>query len=60
MRLVVEPCGMVPASAEFLHCMPHHGWFVGTLVATPVAINLTRRLRSPQPSLLRSCAVMSK
>lgn len=40
---------MVVAAAIFLRWMPHHGWFVGTLVAaaiiTAVAINLTRKLR---------------
>jgi uncharacterized membrane protein YidH (DUF202 family) len=40
---------MVVAAAVFLRWMPHHGWFVGTLVAaaviTAVAINLTRKRR---------------
>lgn len=40
---------MVVAAAIFLRWMPHHGWFVGTLVAaavaTALAINLTRKRR---------------
>lgn len=37
------------AAAVFLRWLPHHGWFVGTLVAAAVAaagaINLTRKRR---------------
>jgi hypothetical protein len=40
---------MVIAAAIFLRWMPHHGWFVGTLVAaagvTALAINVTRKRR---------------
>lgn len=40
---------LVVAAAIFLRWMPHHGWFVGTLVAasilTALAINATRRRR---------------
>ncbi len=40
---------MVVAAAVFLRWMPHHGWFVGTLVAaavvTALAINVTRKRR---------------
>lgn len=40
---------LVVAAAIFLRWMPHHGFFVGTLVAaavvTAVAINLTQRRR---------------
>ncbi|MDI3196267.1 DUF202 domain-containing protein [Pseudarthrobacter sp. AL07] len=40
---------MVVAAAVFLRWMPHHGWFVGTLVAaavvTAVAIKVTRKRR---------------
>lgn len=40
---------MVVAAAIFLRWMPHHGWFVGTLVAaavvTALALNLTRKRR---------------
>lgn len=42
---------LLVAAAVFLRWMPHHGWFVGTLVLTALAmastINLTqtRRLR---------------
>lgn len=40
---------LVVAAAIFLRWMPHHGWFVGTLVAaaavTALAINVTRKRR---------------
>ncbi|WLQ08153.1 DUF202 domain-containing protein [Arthrobacter oryzae] len=40
---------MVIAAAVFLRWLPHHGWFVGTLVGgaivTAVAINLTQKRR---------------
>ncbi|RAX43776.1 hypothetical protein DQ354_18865 [Arthrobacter sp. AQ5-06] len=40
---------MVVTAAIFLRWMPHHGWFVGTLVAaavvTALAINVTRKRR---------------
>lgn len=40
---------MLVAAAIFLRWLPHHGWFVGTLVAaavvTALAINLTRKRR---------------
>ncbi|MGY4542551.1 uncharacterized membrane protein YidH (DUF202 family) [Arthrobacter sp. UYNi723] len=40
---------MVVAAAIFLRWMPHHGWFVGTLVAAAffiaLAINRTRKHR---------------
>ncbi|MDQ0618164.1 DUF202 domain-containing protein [Arthrobacter globiformis] len=40
---------MVVAAAVFLRWLPHHGWFVGTLVAaailTATAINFTRKRR---------------
>ncbi len=40
---------MVVAAAIFLRWLPHHGWFVGTLIAaavvTALAINLTRKRR---------------
>jgi len=40
---------MVIAAAVFLRWLPHHGWFVGTLVGgaivTAAAINLTQKRR---------------
>ncbi|KIS29208.1 membrane protein [Arthrobacter sp. SPG23] len=40
---------MVIAAAVFLRWLPHHGWFVGTLVGaavvTALAINLTQKHR---------------
>lgn len=40
---------MVIAAAVFLRWLPHHGWFVGTLVGgaivTALAINLTQKRR---------------
>jgi hypothetical protein len=40
---------MVVAAAVFLRWLPHHGWFVGTLVGTAIltatAINFTRKIR---------------
>lgn len=40
---------MVVAAAVFLRWIPHHGWFVGTLIAASVVmaltINLTRKRR---------------
>jgi uncharacterized membrane protein YidH (DUF202 family) len=40
---------LLVAAAVFLRWMPHHGWFVGTLVAaavvTALAISLTRKRR---------------
>ncbi|CAN7153182.1 DUF202 domain-containing protein [Arthrobacter sp. LjRoot14] len=40
---------MVIAASVFLRWMPHHGWFVGTLVGgavvTALAINLTQKRR---------------
>ncbi|GAA5201911.1 DUF202 domain-containing protein [Arthrobacter gyeryongensis] len=40
---------MMAAAAVFLRWMPHHGWFVGALVAasvlTALAINRTRKRR---------------
>jgi len=40
---------MVVAAAVFLRWLPHHGWFVGTLVcgaiAAALAINLTQKRR---------------
>ncbi|MDN4643928.1 DUF202 domain-containing protein [Arthrobacter sp. PsM3] len=40
---------MAVAAAVFLRWMPHHGWFVGTLVAasavTALGINFTRKRR---------------
>ncbi len=40
---------LVVAAAIFLRWMPHHGWFVGTLVAaaigTALAINITHKRR---------------
>lgn len=40
---------MMVAAAVFLRWMPHHGWFVGTLVAasviTALAISCTRKRR---------------
>lgn len=40
---------MVVAAAVFLRWLPHHGWFVGTLVAaatvTALAINFTQKRR---------------
>jgi hypothetical protein len=43
---------MVVAAAVFLRWLPHHGWFVGTLVAaatvTALAINFTQKRRFHQ------------
>ncbi|TQJ39118.1 uncharacterized protein DUF202 [Arthrobacter sp. SLBN-112] len=40
---------LVVAAALFLRWLPHHGWFIGTLVTaatlTAIAISLTRRRR---------------
>jgi uncharacterized membrane protein YidH (DUF202 family) len=40
---------MVAAAAVFLRWLPHHGWFVGTLVGgaivTALAINVTQKRR---------------
>ncbi|MET4097713.1 DUF202 domain-containing protein [Arthrobacter sp. UYCu712] len=40
---------LIVAAAVFLRWMPHHGWFVGTLVAaaviTALGINVTRKRR---------------
>ncbi|QCO96454.1 DUF202 domain-containing protein [Arthrobacter sp. 24S4-2] len=51
---------MVVAAAVFLRWLPHHGWFVGTLVAaatvTAHAINFTQKRLLPEVTVRKGAA----